>query len=942
MVSWLGSAAIAAALALQGTAGDEQNQRLPIDPKVQIGKLQNGLTYYIRENKKPEARAELRLVVNAGSVLETDDQRGLAHFMEHMAFNGSEHFKPGELVRFLESVGLRFGADLNAYTGFDETVYLLPVPTDKPELLNSAFTVLADWARGATIDAAEVDKERGVVMDEWRRGRGANARMFDKQLPILFKGSRYADRLPIGLPEILEKAPAERIKAFYSTWYQLDNMAVIAVGDFKSDEIKKLIEKHLASWRRPSRRPCARTIRCPITPRLSTRSQATPRPPTRRCRSGTSRRASRSPRWRISSARPPSASSPTCSTSAWKRSRTRRTRRFLSAGATSGAWVRGASMFGVYAATEDGKAEAGLAALLAELKRLKEHGFTAPELERAKAEYLAFLERSYNEREKTESAQLVGDYMEHFLQGHVPLGIEDRWKLAQRVVPAIDLKEVNAELARLIPDKNRVLLASMPEKAGVKNATAESFAATLAAADKAEVGAYQDRTAGKSLVGNLPEPGKVVKVERYEPLGADVLTLSNGMVVWVKPTDFKNDQVIGRAYAIGGLATSAPANYPSAEIATDVVMQSGVAGLSAPDLQKLLAGKMASATPYIFPYQQGFQFNATPKDLETAIQLLRAYLTSPNKDETEFTNMKNLIGAQLVNKAQNPEAVYYDTVNTVNRSGHYTAEPWMMEKLAKVDLDKSLEAYRAAFANAADFTLFIVGNTSVETLKPLLEKYIANLPSTGKRTTTIPKVGVQFPKDIVKKDVNKGTEPKSLVQITWPTFVGNDELEVFRLGKACEILEIRLLEILRESLGATYSVNVALLQEVPSTEYATTIVAFGCAPDKADSMTQRVLEEVERFKKDGPTEAEIATVKEQGLRAEEVNRKQNNFWLNVMTTYHALGRELKGINDRDKRLNDLAAEAVKATAAKNFPKQNYTVVTLRPQAAGGTDGGGGK
>ncbi|MFO0980740.1 MAG: pitrilysin family protein [Planctomycetota bacterium] len=569
------------------------SERLPLDPKVNMGKLDNGLTYYLRENQHPEARAELRLIVNAGSVLENEDERGLAHFLEHMVFNGSEHFAPGELVKFLESIGLRFGADLNAYTGFDETVFILPVPTDKPELLDQAFLVLSDWARRATIKPEEVDKERGVVLDEWRRGRDADARMRDKQFPVLFHGSRYAERLPIGSTEIIEKAPADRIRAFYDRWYQPDNMAVIAVGDFKLAEVKQLIEKHFGAFKKPERATARPTFAVPgheatlfalaSDPEATqTAVQVAFKSPQRPYLTDADFRRELITQF-VSQ----------MLTVRFQEIARQKDPPFLFAGAQLGGAIRGASIFGVYTVTEDGKAEAGLEAVLRELKRARQHGFIAAELERMKAEMLAFIERSYSERDKAESASFITDYMEHFLEGRAAPGIEVEWPLAQRTAPGITLDDVNRELGALLTQENRVVLANMPEKTGVKAATQESFAAVLKGVEAAEVDAYQDRTTSRPLIAALPKAGTVAHSERNQAVDAEVLTLGNGMTVWVKSTDFKNDQIIMRAYAYGGLAMAKPEQFTSAQLAVGVVEESGIGGFNPTDLEKLMAGKMA-------------------------------------------------------------------------------------------------------------------------------------------------------------------------------------------------------------------------------------------------------------------------------------------------------------------------------------------------------------
>ncbi len=634
--------------ALPGTA--PLAATIPMNPQVTAGTLPNGLHYFIRANKKPEDRAELRLVVNAGSVLEAADQRGLAHFVEHMAFNGTEHFPKQELESFLESIGMRFGQDLNAYTSFDETVYMLQVPTDKPEVLSKAFQVLEDWAHNVTFDADEVVKERGVITEEWRLGRGADARMRDKQFPILLAGSRYADRLPIGDMDVVQHATKAQVTKFYDDWYRPDLMSVIAVGDFDAAAIERIVKTDFTPIAEPASPKPRPTYDVPDHPgtryAIATDKEA----------AGTSvtvYHLSPAPdqttvgayRQQIVEGLFGSMLSARYTEIAQKPDAP-----FLGAGASRGSFVRTEDASSLGAAVKDGGVEQGLDALFTEAARVARFGFTASELDRQKQRLMSSIDHAVAEKDNADSGDLADELVRHATDREPAPGIVYESGLYHRFLPQITLAEVNALAKDWVPDDNRVVVVSAPEKAGVAVPDEKQLAAVMDEASTKDLTPYVDTVDAQPLVPDAPTPGTVVKASPANTYGITEWTLSNGVHVVLKPTTFKADDIEFRASSPGGLSLASDADYIAARTASIVVPAGGLGTFSAIDLRKALAGKVAGVRVGFTDTDDTLSGNASKKDLETMFQLIYLTFTAPRADPAMFGVIVN----QLEDRAGQP------------------------------------------------------------------------------------------------------------------------------------------------------------------------------------------------------------------------------------------------------------------------------------------------
>jgi zinc protease len=927
------AAAQAAAPATRVPAGIDTASATPLprDPRVVVGTLPNGIRYYIRRNAKPEKRAELRLVVNAGSILEDDDQRGLAHFLEHMAFNGTARFPKNQLVSYLESVGMRFGPDINASTSFDETIYELQIPTDSSSIEGKAFDILEDWARGISLDSTEIEKERGVVIEEWRLGRGADARMADKQLPILLQGSRYAERLPIGQKATLETFKPAAIARFYADWYRPDLMAVVAVGDFEPTQIEQLVKAHFGD--------------VPAKPNGRARGKfGVPDQDSTLVAIATDKEAE----YTTASVyfKMPHRQSTTVGGyredlteslfSMMLNDRLDEIRQkpdapFIGAGGGKSTFLGDRDAFTLTAFVPDGGVLRGLDAVLAEAVRVQKHGFTATELDRAKQNLLRSYERTYAERDKRQSATLASEYIRNFLNNESIPGIEYEYPLAQQLVPGITLAAVNRLAGDWLSQRNRVIAVNAPEKAGVTVPDAKQLLAVFDSASGRNLAAYDDGNASRPLVARAPKAATITATSRVPEVGVTNWTLSNGVRVILKPTDFKADEVLILGTSPGGASLMTPTEFPRAREATTLVTEGGVGEFTQTDLQKALAGKAASAFPGIGELTEQMFGRGSPKDLETVFQLMYLYFTSPRIDSTAVLALKQRLRASLANRGVSPDQAFSDTLSVTLSTHHQRTQPVTVATVDSLDLGASARFYRDRFADASDFTFVIVGNFTVDSIKPLVLTWLGGLPAT-RRKETWKDIGVHTPTGVVTRDVRRGTEPKARTVIVFNGPFEWTRENRYALASLAEVLRMRLRDVLREELGGTYDVSVSQSSERdPRPEYQFSI-DFGSAPDRVDTLRAAVFRELERIKRDGPTAEEIEKVREMQRRGEETEVKQNGFWLNALASAARYGQDPRLILHRSELRASLTPALVRDIARKYVNESRYVQVRLLPES----------
>lgn len=924
-------ASVLVLLAAPVAAAAQDGGAVPLDPAVRTGTLPNGLMYYIRANARPDDRAELWLAVDAGSLQEAEDQRGLAHFLEHMAFNGTRSFPKNELIEYLQRVGMRFGADVNAYTSFDETVYTLEIPTDTAGVLEDGLRMLDDFAEGLLLDPAEIDRERGVVVEEWRLGQGAETRMMRVRFPVLFQGSRYADRLPIGSREVLETFEPATLQRFYRDWYRPDLTAVIVVGDVDPAAVEAEIKERFGDNRGPAS-PRERT-RFPVPSRPGTRvaiatdAEATNtdlsvyflQPPQRHTTEADYRREIVESLFaQMLNARLAELTQ-------------RPDPPFIGAGGGQGSLVRTKDVFSLGALVEEGGVLRGLDAVLTEALRIERHGFTATELERAKANRLRALERAYAERDKTESRAFASEYRDHFLEGAPAPGIAWEFERHQALVPGITLEEVDRLARQYLTDDDRVVLVGGPDRPGAVPTEAEILAA-LEAVGKKALEPYVDEATDAPLVARAPEPGRVVEERRIEEVGVTEWTLSNGVRVLLKPTDFKADEVLLQAYSPGGSSLAPDSLFVSAESAVSAVTVGGVGDFDAVALQKRLAGKSVHVGPSIADLSEGIGGSASAQDLETMLQLVYLYFTAPRADSAAFVSFQQRFAAFLANRSASPEQAFSDTIQVTMAQGHPRSRPFTAETVEEIDLEEAMAFYRERFGDAGDFTFVMVGAFDLEAVRPLVERWLGGLPATGREESWRDE-GIRPPEGVVRKVVRRGVEPKSRTQIVFTGPAPFSREESYVLGSLTDILQDRLRERMREDLAGTYSPGVGGALSPTPYPHFTVGVGFGSAPERADELAAVVFEEIERLKTDGPTADDLHKVRETQRREWERALEENGYWVGVLTRSAAMGTDPREALAYPELQQTLTAERVREAARRYLRTDRYVRVVLQPENA---------
>ena len=922
----------ARSLVAQGPGAAELARPLPMDSLYTVGTLENGLRYYIRVNQRPEQRAELRLVVNAGSVLEADDQRGLAHMVEHMAFNGTEHFPKQALVHYLQSIGMRFGADVNAYTSFDETVYMLTVPTDTGRFLEQGIEILGDWAHAQLFDSAEVESERGVVIEEWRLGRGAGARMRDRQLPIVLRGSRYAERLPIGDANYLRTFPHEALRRFYRDWYRPDLMAVVAVGDFDKAVVERLIRDRFSRLPRPGS-PVARTV-FPIPPHDSTYvAIATDREATNTSVSVYNLLPVRD-QTTVGSYRDKIVERlyNGMLNARFSEIVQRPDAPFAFAGSGRGYFVRSADQYSLSTGVRGGGVLTGLEAVLTEAERVARHGFTATELERQKTDVLRGYERLYAERERRQSDSHAAECIRHILQGEDMTGAEVEYRLHQRFLPGITIEEVNRLARQWLVDRNRVIMVSAPEQEGVAVPTEAQLLALFAAVRAKTIEPYQDVTPTAPLVARVPEPAAIVSERRIPEIGVTEWTLANGVKVVLRPTDFQADQILLGANSPGGTSLVADSMYVSASFAATVVGAGGAGELSAVDLRRVLTGKLASVNAFIGSRTEGLRGTASPRDVETLLQLVYMGFTAPRRDSAAFVAFRQGFQAQLANLGASPQAAFRDTIGVTMSQHHFRARPLSAATLDEISLDRAMAVYRERFADASDFTFFLVGNFAVDSLRPLVQRWLGGLPALRRREAGRD-VGIRPPTGVVTRVVRRGVEPQSQTFLSFTGPFQYSRSNQYVLSSLGELLRMRLTDRLREALGGTYSVNAGAGGSQDEPQRYSVTVQFGSSPERSEELARTVLAEIRSISDSGPSPAELERVKETQLRTRQTALRQNPFWLGQLTAAYEYGDDPRDVLTYDTLVNGLTAEAIRDAARRYCRMDNYVHVTLLPETS---------
>lgn len=909
-------------------------KELPVDPDVRMGTLDNGIRYYIRKNQKPENRAELRLAVRAGAMQEDEDQLGLAHFVEHMAFNGSKNFEKNELIDYLETIGTKFGPDLNAYTSFDETVYMLQARTDSAELLKKGLLILEDWASGISFDGEEIDKERGVVVSEWRSSLSPDQRIFNKTLPVVYQGSRYAKRLPIGDPEIIKNADYETVKRFYNDWYRPDLMAVIVVGDVDMDDMEEEIKNRFSKVEatdNPRERksydvpPHKETLISVVgDPEAAfTRVQLVYKHPHIPINDFETFRKSivHSLYNRMLSSRleelskqgdPP----------------------FTFAYSGYGRDLGDIDTYEGYAFVAEGAALRGLQTLLVENERVRKHGFTQTELDRQKTELLKRMESAVKEKDKTDSRRFASAYVYNYLKDNPIPSVEQREKLYKILMPTIKLVEVNQLAKKWITNENRVVVITGPEKEESPLPSKESVHQVLDTIKTLTIEPYVDSFNDAPLLDKKLKPVKLSKEKRYEAIDVTEFTLANGVRIILKPTDFKNDEILMESYSRGGTSLYGDDIYQSASAATSIIQESGIGAFDAIQLDKKLAGKKVRVFPFVGELFEGINGGCSPEDLETMLKMVYLYFTEPRKDETAVQSYVAKQKSIFKNLMSNPQYYFYDQTSKIKYKNH-PRRGWPDEaQLESITLEDAYSVYTDRFADASDFTFVFVGNFEVEAMKNTLATYLGNLPS-SQRKEDFKDLDIDIAKGKIDKQFKRGEAPKALVELTWH---GDDfdwsKENALQFQSMINLLRIKMRESMREDKGGVYGVRVSgSPSKYPNPSYSI-VVSFNSEPEKAEELIQTALSDIDTAKKIGGEEKDLIKVKETFVQSRKKNLKENRWWMSkLLSTYRNQTDDFESfqIENFENAVNAVTAKDIKKAANKYFNDKNFIKIVMLPE-----------
>lgn len=907
---------------------------IPTDPKVAKGVLANGMTYYVRANSTPKNRADLYLVVRAGSVEEDDNQLGLAHFAEHLAFNGTKNFPKHELINYLESIGMEFGPEINAYTSFDETVYMIKVPLDSAKFMDKGLQVLYDWASQVTDADDEIEKERGVIHEEWRGGRDADERMMQKWLPVFLHNSKYADRLPIGKMEIVDHFAPELLRKFRKDWYRPDLEAVVVVGDFDQQAMVKQITETF------SKIPATKVPREKITYDVPDHKETL-----------VSVVTDKEAQYAVAQVyyKHPLKKSKTIGD--YRQSiveglynglinerlaelTQKENPPFLMANSGYGALFGPKSVYNSVAVCQNGKIEVGLKAVLTENERVLKFGFTQTELERQKTAMLTSIENLFKEKEKQKSDEYAEEYKRNFLTTEEPFpGIENEYKYYQAFIPEIKLEEVNALAQKWISKENRVVILTAPEVEGAVVPTETDIRRYLDEVEKTQIVAYADNVTDKPLIPVEPTAGTITSIRKIDPVDAEEWTLSNGAKVIVKSTDFKDDEILFSAYSLGGNSLYEQKDDVSAEIAPSILALSGLGDFDKVSLDKLLSGKAVSISPYISDLREGFGGGSSVKDAESLFQLIYMYFVGQRTDQSAFNSFMSRTAGALENKKSSPEAAFQDTLQVVSANYNPRKRPMSAEILKEADLSRINEINHERFSDASDFKFFFVGKIDKEALKQLVVKYLASIPSTHKNENWKDD-GIKEPSGIVEKTVYKGQDAKSMQYLV---FHGNYEYSRrnnLLISAVSKILTTRLLEVIREDKSSVYYIDAnPSISRFPEPKYSLAI-NYGADPAKLAELKDAVFAQIKDIATKGPTATDLQKAKEKLLRERETNLRENKYWLSVLSnTWFNSDADFSQFGDYERIVNSFTIDDVKAAANKWFDFKNYYGVALKPEAA---------
>lgn len=917
-----------------GTAliGQDLNSVLKNDPNVKIGKLENGMTYYIRENKKPEGRVELRLAVKAGSMQENEDQLGLAHFTEHMAFNGIEGYPNNSMISELQKIGVSFGREINAYTSFDETVYEITMPISH---LNMGISILKGWANGLLYDPKEIDAERGIIAEEYRMGLGADDRMRKKWFPVALTNSRYAERLPIGTLDVILHHKYETIRQFYRDWYRPDLQAVIVVGDINAAEVENLIKETFSKI--PAKENPREKIMYPIANNKEPLAVVCSDPEASGHVAMLIRKHPHFTIKTIGDFRKQMAIdlASLMISSRYSEMQQKPNMPFVQAASGYSNFIGECDAYMGQVMAKENKLLEAFTLLVQEDYRIRKHGFLQTELDRAKETLLNMYETEAKEVDKTESYKFASQYVHNFVSDEPIPGAKREHNYAKKFISDITLEEINTMAQNWITKENMVAVVTMPQKEGVNIPTEQQILDILNDTNLENVSPYVDTYQDRELVNpDEIRAGSIIAVKDLTEIKAKELTLSNGIRVVTKHTDFKNDEVLFAAQSNGGMSLYYECDLPSGLFATTMVDRAGIGELDFSSLSKKMQGKKVGLVPYISQLSEGFQGSFAPKDIEFFFQYLYSFFTQPRYDTAVYTLVMEEINEQVkMIKAQPMYQFIAELLNTTTQNDPYFINQITMddEFMKKVDYERAFQIYQQRFANPADFTYYFVGNFEEENLNRFIEKYLASLSTTEEKESFKTDVFKGFPEQTTTKDIFVGTEDQSWVGVMFTENFEWTPKNKMIIKQISEALSIELIETIREKMSGVYSPMLNMdYDKYPETKFET-MVMFSCSPKNTDKLTKAVFKILKDFQKKGPKVETFEKVKKQMINKRETDLQTNNFWLSYITSRDYYGESYNDYTTYIDDVNAITIQDIIDFSNKYIRLDHFVRVDLYPE-----------
>jgi zinc protease len=923
-------------ITLGTTLMGQQSDPIKNDPNVRIGKLSNGMTYYIRANKKPEKRVEFRLAVNAGSMQETDAQVGLAHFCEHMAFNGIEGYPGNTMISELQKVGVAFGSGINAYTSFDETVYEITMPTEDPKNIEFGLNIVKGWANGLLLEDTEIDKERGIIIEEYRNGLGAQDRMRKKWFPVAFNGSRYADRLPIGTLENLQTFKYQTIKDFYHEWYRPDLQAIIVVGDINVDEVEAMIKAKFESI--PARTNEQPKIMYPIPGNKDPKAVVCTDPEAGGSQVMVFNKYNYFLIKTVGDFKTQMTHQLYNMMLESRLSELQQDPKVPFIGASSGYenFIGQCDAYSTSVAAKEGQIDNALMMVLKENNRVLKYGFLETELKRAKDELLNNYEVAANESDKTESASFASDYIEHFLRSNPIPGAKREFTFAKKYLQEITLDDINELAKKWITKENMVAVVLAPVKEGLVIPDENKILQIINDPSLENVQPYVDTYKEQELIDLAAlVPGKVTNVVELKEVEAKEYTLSNGIKVILKKTNFKNDEILFTAKSKGGMSLYPEKDLPSLHFASQFIDRAGIGELNYTSLEKKMKGKKVGVTPTIDFDSESLDGSSTPKDLEFFFQYLNAFFTNPRHDAAVRELVINETLEQMKNiKAMPMYRFFGEMISAMNQNDPYQASVLNMTEdfVQKADYERAFQLYKERFANPADFTFCFVGNFDEATMIKYLETYLGSLKTTTLKENFKQGVEKGFPKKAVRQNIYAGTEQQSFVGIALSEPIPYTPQNTMIVNEVSEALQIELIEVIREQMSGVYSPMLQMqASKYPNPEYMTFIM-FGCSPTNTDTLANAVMDILKNFQKNGPKKETLEKVKQQMIKDRQTSMEKNNFWLNYISGRLYLGEPLNTISTYEQTVNSITNEDI-INFMKKYVKLKHVVrIDMYPEA----------